>query len=299
MPDEDANLALQRERAKSISIRAKKQIKRSNGESSSTLEESEGNNYQTSLKGKEEGIAFATAQDKEDKVEKAEKITDNKESEKGEGETLSKNTQRQLEIQTGDNGKAYNEEGSEERNFKEENSLTAGQTAQEVKPTTLCLEEAIKLGKRTLIEMQSKVIKIYNEHFAKSGFAHSAKEIIFDLEKYLQALLVLSSSDGRDILEVEMNFIWAVLTHANLFEGLGSIEETLERCKIITKVNPHALLLTVAVDKFYKKQETAVFLDGIYNLYLLSRSLTGAEIIDKKQLLEAQIAFAQAQGVEV
>jgi hypothetical protein len=72
-----------------------------------------------------------------------------------------------------------------------------------------------------------------------------------------------------------------------------------EKAKILTRVNPHALLLTVAVDKFYKKDQTNKLLTKIYDLYLLSCSLKNTKIIDKKQLLEAQYNFAWAQGVNI
>ena len=150
-----------------------------------------------------------------------------------------------------------------------------------------------------LNEIHLQIGAIYNEHFSNSAFAYSLNEVAIDLEKYLQALLILSASTGKELSETELDFIWAVLSQANIFDGTSSFEQVLEKVNIITRVNPHALLLTVAVDKFYKKSETDSLLTKIYDLYLLSCSLTNTKIIDKKQLLEVQYNFAQAQGVNI
>ncbi len=163
----------------------------------------------------------------------------------------------------------------------------------------ICLEDAINQGKSLIKEIHLQIADIYKEHFANSAFAYSLNEVANDLERYLQALLLLSCSTNKKLSEEEMNFIWAVLSRANVFEGSSSFEESLDKAKILTRVNPHALLLTVAVDKFYKKDQTTKLLTKVYDLYLLSCSLKNTKIIDKKQLLEAQYNFALAQGVNI
>ena len=163
----------------------------------------------------------------------------------------------------------------------------------------ISLDDAIKQGKALIDEIHQQIADIYKEHFANSSFAYSLSEVASDFERYLQALLLLSSSTNKELSEDEMSFIWEVLSLANVFEGTSSFDETLEKAKILTRVNPHALLLTVAVDKFYKKDQTNKLLTKIYDLYLLSCSLKNTKIIDKKQLLEAQYNFAWAQGVNI
>lgn len=163
----------------------------------------------------------------------------------------------------------------------------------------IALEDAIEKGKLLLSEIHMQIQTIYNEHFSNSAFAYSLNDVANDVEKYMQALLILRASTGKELCEKELDFIWAVLSRANIFEGTNSLDEVLDKANIITRVNPHAVLLTVAVDKFYKKSETDKLLTKIYDLYLLSCSLVKTNIIDKKQLLEAQIKFAQAQGVNI
>lgn len=163
----------------------------------------------------------------------------------------------------------------------------------------ISLDDAIIQGKELLAQIHLQIEKIYSEHFAGSAFGYSLNEVASDIEKYLQATLLVCASKGKELSEKEVDFIWAVLTRANVFEGTSSINQALEKAEILTKVNPHAVLLTVAVDKFYKKNETAILLTNIYDLYLLSCRLEKTKIIDKKQLLAVQFNFAQAQGVNI
>ena len=155
------------------------------------------------------------------------------------------------------------------------------------------------MAKEILFDLENKVIDIYTGYFANRNFAYTAKEIIVNLEEYLQALFLVACMSGRDIKEEEMRFIWSVLSHADIFTGLDSIDQSYEKAKIIINTDPHALLISVAVDKFYEKRETASIIKDIYKIYIIMCSLTGIPAIKKDKLLAIIIAFAQTQGVKL
>ena len=121
----------------------------------------------------------------------------------------------------------------------------------EDKKQLITLDDAIKQGKKILLDCEKIVVDLYGEYFANRGFSYTAKEVIVNFEEYLQSLFLVACMDNRDLQEEEMRFIWAVLSHADIFAGTDSIEGTLLKAKGIIENNPHAILISVAVDKFY------------------------------------------------
>ena len=169
----------------------------------------------------------------------------------------------------------------------------------ESKNQELTLAQAVEKGKKILFEIENSTALLYEGYFANRGFAYTAKQVVVNFEEYLQALLLVSVMEGRDLQEDEMRFIWSVLSHADIFTGMDSIEQTLERAKKMIDVVPHAVLISVAVDKFYDKNETASIVNSIYALYLLACKLAGIKPALKEKLLAKIIQFAQAQGVKL
>ncbi len=163
----------------------------------------------------------------------------------------------------------------------------------------ISLQSASETGKKKLFDLESKIAYLYEGYFANRGFAYTAKQVVINLEEYLQALLLTAATDGRELKEEEMRFIWSVLSHADIFAGMNSIEETLERAKKIIETVPYAILISVAVDKFYDKKESAEICNAIYDLYLLMCLLSGISAIKKEKLLAKIREFAQAQGVKL
>ena len=163
----------------------------------------------------------------------------------------------------------------------------------------LPLSQAIENGKKILFQLESDVAYTYEEYFANRGFGYTAKEIIINFEEYLQALFLIVATTNRDLGEEEMRFIWSVLSHADIFNGTNSIDETLEKALKTVKVLPHAVLISVAVDKFYDKTATAEMLNGVYDLYLIMCKLAGIPITKKEKLFAKIKEFAQAQGVKI
>ena len=169
----------------------------------------------------------------------------------------------------------------------------------EDKKQLITLDDAIKQGKKILLDCEKIVVDLYGEYFANRGFSYTAKEVIVNLEEYLQSLFLVACMDNRDLQEEEMRFIWAVLSHADIFAGTDSIEGTLLKAKGIIENNPHAILISVAVDKFYEKKATAGILSGIYGVYKLMCDLAQIATIKKEKLFASIIAFAKAQGVKL
>ena len=73
----------------------------------------------------------------------------------------------------------------------------------------------------------------------------------------------------------------------------------MEKSKTIIKTNPHAILITVAVDKYYEKNETAFILNGIYGVYKIMCDLAKIVAVKKEKLLATIIEFARTQGVKL
>ncbi len=163
----------------------------------------------------------------------------------------------------------------------------------------ITLEEGIEQGKKLLLDSEMRIADLYGEYFANRGFNYTAKEVIVNFEEYLQALFLVACMNNRDLQEEEMRFIWAVLSHADVFAGTDSIEGALEKSKTIIKTNPHAILITVAVDKYYEKNETAFILNGIYGVYKIMCDLAKIVAVKKEKLLATIIEFARTQGVKL
>ena len=163
----------------------------------------------------------------------------------------------------------------------------------------LGLDEAIAQGKQELLGVETRITDLYGEYFANRGFSYTAKEVIVNFEEYIQALLLVACMEGRDLQEDEMRFIWSVLSHADVFAGTDSIEGALEKAKCIIQTSPHAILISIAVDKYYEKSETKFILNGIYDVYKIMCDLAKIVAVKKEKLLATIIEFARAQGVKL
>ena len=285
------------------------------------------NNLISSVKGtKKEKIVLSSA-----KSQKKERATETEESEneksrKKEGLTLLKNLSKELDSKSEkQNYKGESEklavkkiEKKKEVNkepltlpkqsenkavtpIKAENKVNANAKEKQAftpvkKPS---LSEVIEKAKDILSLTENRIANLYAEYFANRGFAYTLKEVIVNLEEYLQALFLVTAMNGRDIQEEEMKFIWSVLSRADIFRGTNSIEESIAKAKKVIKTNPSALLITVAVDKFYGKNESFEVVKNINEIYLLMCSLTGLKTVKKEELLAEIFTFAQAQGVKV
>lgn len=161
------------------------------------------------------------------------------------------------------------------------------------------LSDMIEQGKAILLQMESEITYLYEGYFANRGFAYTLNQVIVNFEEYLQSLLLVACMTERDLAEDEMRFIWCVLSRADIFTGMNSIEQTLEKAQKIMETTPHAIMITVAVDKFYDKTKTCLVVDGIYQLYILICKLGGIVPIEKYKLLEKIKQFAKAQGVKL
>ncbi len=163
----------------------------------------------------------------------------------------------------------------------------------------ISLDEAIAQGKQELLSIETRITDLYGEYFANRRFSYTAKEVIANFEEYIQALLLVACMEGRDLQEDEMRFIWSVLSQADVFAGTDSIEGALEKAKGIIKTSPHAILISIAVDKYYEKSETKFILNGIYAIYKTTCSLANMVAVKKEKLLASVIAFAKSQGVKL
>lgn len=184
-----------------------------------------------------------------------------------------------------------------QESVKIEQKIILSKDKEENQKRTLDLEEGIARGKNILLAMQTKIANLYQTYFSNTSISYTAKEIVLDLENYLQALLLVASTKNKELQESEMNFIWSVLYHADIFEGTNSIEEAITKAKNIVDKNPQCLMLTVGVDRYYEKNETKALFVNIYNLYLVTCAVSGALPIKKEELFAQQINFARAQGV--
>ena len=175
----------------------------------------------------------------------------------------------------------------------------ASESKESSKQEILTLSQAIEAGKEILFQLENDIVYTYEEYFANRGFAYTAKEIIVNFEEYLQALFLTVATTNRDLGEDEMRFIWSVFSRADIFSGMNSIEETLAKALKTVSVLPHAILISVAVDKFYDKTVTAKILSGIYDIYLIMCKLAGILTTKKEKLFAKIKEFAQAQGVKI
>ena len=169
----------------------------------------------------------------------------------------------------------------------------------EGKKQIISLDESIQKAKKLLAESEKIVIDLYGGYFANRGFAYTADEVVINLEEYLQSLFLVACMNNRDLQEEEMRFIWSVLSHADIFAGTNSIEDTLAKAKGILANVPHSILMSVGIDKFYDKNTTANILNGIYGVYKLMCDLAQIAIIKKEKLFASIIEFARSKGVKL
>ena len=80
---------------------------------------------------------------------------------------------------------------------------------------------------------------------------------------------------------------------------MDSIEDCLAKAKQAIIGTPYAIMISVAVDKFYDKQETKGVINRLYSLYEILCLLAGVDKVKKGKLFENIISFAQAQGVKI
>lgn len=161
------------------------------------------------------------------------------------------------------------------------------------------LSDCVEKAKKILFEVENDIVYLYEGYFANRGFAYTAKEVVVNLEEYLQSLFLVVLMTDRDIQEEEMRFIWSVLSHADIFTGMDSIEGCFAKAKQTIIGNPYAIMISVAVDKFYDKQETKGVINRLYSLYEILCLLAGVDKVKKGKLFENIISFAQAQGVKI
>ena len=157
----------------------------------------------------------------------------------------------------------------------------------------------LEKAKKILFEVENDIVYLYEGYFANRGFAYTAKEVVVNLEEYLQSLFLVVLMTDRDIKEEEMRFIWSVFSHADIFTGMDSIEDCLAKAKQAITGNSYAIMISVAVDKFYDKQETKGVINRLYSLYEILCLLAGVDKVKKGKLFENIISFAQAQGVKI
>lgn len=285
------------------------------------------NNLISSVKvRKEEKIVLSSAKSQKNERASETEESENKKSRKKEGLTLLKNLSEKAVLKAeNENGKGESEKPAVKKIEKqkevnkepltlqkqsENKAVTAikaeskaSASAEEKRAFTPAqkpsLNEAVERAKEILSLTENRIANLYAEYFANRGFAYTLKEVIVNLEEYLQALFLVVAMNGRDIQEEEMKFIWTVLSRADIFRGTNSIEESIAKAKKVIKTNPSALLITVAVDKFYGKNESFEVVKNINEIYLLMCSLTGLKTVKKEELLAEIFAFAQAQGVKI
>lgn len=287
------------------------------------------NNLISSVKvRKEEKIVLSSAKSQKNERASETEESENKKSRKKEGLTLLKNLSEKAVLKAENkNGKGESEtpavkikkiEKQKEVNKEpltlqkqsENKAVTAIKAESKVRASAEekraftparkpSLNEAVERAKDILSLTENRIANLYAEYFANRGFAYTLKEVIVNLEEYLQALFLVVAMNGRDIQEEEMKFIWTVLSRADIFRGTNSIEESILKAKKVIKTNPSALLITVAVDKFYGKNESFEVVKNINEIYLLMCSLTGLKTVKKEELLAEIFAFAQAQGVKL
>ena len=228
------------------------------------------------------------------KVSSAEIVLDHAESTTNDEESDLGAMQMQIEIT--DDGLAsvlQEEEQAKSLTDKEEQKMTFDDIP------FIALDESIAKGKAIVKNVESRVLNLYEEFFANRGFAYSAKEVIVNLEEYLQAFFLSQLSSSRDIQEDEMRFIWSVLSLADIFTGKNSFEECLSFAQSLIKNTPYSILISVAVDKFYEKNETKTILLELYDLYSVLCTLSKIKPLKMEKLFENIVTFAKTQGVKV
>ena len=154
-------------------------------------------------------------------------------------------------------------------------------------------------AKALLAEVEQTVSGVYSRYFAsKAEFKYSELQLISGIHEYLQALFMTESVKSGELSEMQLQFVYSLFIKADIFSGLTSLNQFMEKGKMVLEKTPMAFMCLVAVDRHKDQGLSSLFIKSVYGIYtLLNQLQPSKKLKTKKELLAGLISAMQAQGV--
>ena len=208
---------------------------------------------------------------------------------------------------TGQGDKKYLKQKAKAPTVKAEKPAKASAKAptEKVEKPAKASETVIKNAKGNLTKAKAKLTvlekslkEVYSQYFEnKAGVNYDYKGIIANLHEYCQALIISELIANDSFMEDAVQSVYDLFSKADLFSGLKNMREITERSKQRLQKQPTAFTMQVAVDKYKKQGLSSIFINAIYEIYLLLTTNKIKNTKKKEDLLIGLIKMAKEQGV--